>query len=87
MFKLNESRATMEKVTTFTENHGQEIKHGQSLKMKVTMANTVLDQFEPGLMAAFFERGDEDDLDLVEQGSPDMLPDLRFPDMQPIGFR
>jgi len=85
MFKLDNQRATLTKVTTFAENHGQEIKHGQALQMKMTLANTVLDQFEKGLTAALFERYDEK-CDLAEQGQPELLPDLRFPDLLPIQY-
>lgn len=87
MFKLANQNVLVTSVSGNGENHGDEIKLGMTIAVKFTTGNKILNQFGDGFLEALYMRGDEDECDLDAQGQPELLPELRIPNMKPLGLK
>ncbi len=83
MFQLKCKDVLLDNLTTRTEKHGDEDMPAASLKCSIDMANTILEEFAPGLLASLYERREKEQAELIKN---DMLPDLKFHHMKPIAF-
>lgn len=76
MFSLKNQRGKLNSAHVSPEMHGEEPVPAQYLGIELDLPNTVLDQFDPELLTAFYKPAEQAELD----GS---LPSLRFPLMNP----
>lgn len=84
MFELKCQQVLLANLTTRVEKHGDEDKPAASLKCEITLANTVLDQFNPKLLKAFYENNEaKAQAELIKN---DMFPDLKFLPLKPISW-
>ena len=81
MFNLNNKQVKLTTLTTRTE--GADIP-AISLRCVISMSNTVLDDFAPGLLTSFFEKQKKDQVELIKS---DMLPDLKFKKMEKFSWK
>lgn len=54
MFQLTDHTATLAKLTTRTEKHGDEDVPAASLRLKVAVASSLLDMFNPAIKKTFY---------------------------------
>lgn len=80
MFNLENKDVVLSTLTTRTE--GADIP-AASLRCAISMNNTVLDDFAPGLLNSFYEKHKKEQVELIKS---DMLPDLKFQKMKKFSW-
>ena len=80
--------ATLSNLNTRIEKHGDESVSAVDLSINYDAPNTVLEQFSPGLLDAFYKEAEMGDnsQDVIEGLEVTGKPLLRFPQMAPIKF-
>ena len=78
MFALTNQNVTLAHVNARVEMHGEEREPAADLKFSVMLPNTVLNQFHPALLNMLYFNDATKQRDLADQGSPDVVPDLRM---------
>lgn len=82
MFELYSHPVKIKTVNARAEHHGDEMKAMYDIKVVSFCENYDLIHFHPELRSMLFKRNDDPDLN--EQGNPDALTKLRFPEIGSI---
>lgn len=87
MFELKEQEALLANVNPRAELHGTDTNLAVDLSIAMSVPNSFLEVFAPGLKQAFFQKDpDEEQQDMISDNDPDHLPALRFPQLAPLKF-
>ena len=81
-FNLSKTSAKLNSFNIRAERHGDNPVPAGDLKLTITAANTILDEFDPKLREALYQNTQADQGQKDVEGVAPTLPNLRFPNLE-----
>jgi len=86
MFQLTDHMATLAKLTTRTEKHGDDDVPAASLRLKVAVASSLLDMFNPALKKTFYCKPRVGDQQRIPFENGDDRTAIAIPEIKHVGW-
>lgn len=86
MFQLTDHTATLAKLTTRTEKHGDDDVPAASLRLKVAVASSLLDMFNPAIKKTFYCKPRVGDQQSIPFDKGDDRTAIAIPEIKSIGW-
>jgi len=86
MFQLTDHTATLAKLTTRTEKHGDDDVPAASLRLRVAVASSLLDMFNPALKKTFYCKPRVGDQQSIPFDKGDDLTAIAIPEIKHVGW-